>query len=218
MTGESVRRVLVWGGLVRGLHWALAASVLVLLATGWLMTGSAPDLEGAAAEVHRNTGYVLLALLASRAYLLLFGQGPEHWRDFIPGPAQRRAAREQLRFYLTGTRAPLPAYYAHSPVWGPLHLALYGLLTFQAATGLLGLMGWHAGMLPVIGALAGLHVVAVFLHDWKGTGSDVSAMISGYRVFVVRRPESGAGAGVQVAWPEGLGRRRRAGEDGGGEP
>ena len=34
----EVRRVRVWPGVVRLTHWAMAASLLVLIPTGWLLT------------------------------------------------------------------------------------------------------------------------------------------------------------------------------------
>ncbi|MCC6714137.1 MAG: hypothetical protein IT496_02825, partial [Gammaproteobacteria bacterium] len=39
-----------------------------------------------------------------------------------------------------------------------------------------------------IAAIAAAHVVAVALQDWRGEGSDVSAMISGYRIFRIHEP------------------------------
>ena len=195
---ETVRRVLVWSSLVRTLHWAMALGVVTLVASGWLILRAPAELGAGAAEVHRNMGYLLLAALAARVYLLLFGHGGEQWRDFVPWPPQHRAAGQMLRFYLTLGRSPLPAYYAHNPLWGPIYLALFAVLAAQGVTGLLGLMAWHRLGLSVVTVFVVLHVLAVFLHDWKGSGADVSAMINGHRVFVVNRPQATGPAGVHV--------------------
>ena len=184
---DSIRRVRVWSGVQRLLHWALALCVLGLLASGWLSGWRDLPFRVQAAEAHVNTGYVLAVLLLVRAYLLFFGTRAEHWRDCVPGKAQRGAVVNMLRFYLTGTRSPLPAYYAHNPLWGPVYLILYLLLSLQAISGLLGLQVWHLQGCRLIAALTLVHLVAVFLHDWKGTGSEVSAMISGHKIFVVSR-------------------------------
>jgi Ni/Fe-hydrogenase 1 B-type cytochrome subunit len=185
MRHEVVRRVRVWSSVVRTLHWAMALATLALAASGWLLArvpGEFPDL----AEVHRNLGYLLVAALATRVYLLFFGRGPEHWRDFVPWPPQHRAAWQVLRFYLSLARAPLPAYFAHNPLWGPLYLLLYALLAVQGATGLAGLTGAHRLGFALVVGFSVAHVLASFLHDWKGGGADVSALINGYRVYLPR--------------------------------
>ena len=198
----------VWSSLVRTLHWAMALGVATLVASRWLILRAPEELGAGAAEVHRNMGYLLLAALAARVYLLLFGHGGEQWRDFVPWPPQHRAAGQMLRFYLTLGRSPLPAYYAHNPLWGPIYLALFAVLAAQGVTGLLGLMAWHRPGLPVVTGFVALHVLTSFLHDWKGGGADVSAMINGHRVFVVKRPDATGQAGVHVVSVESLGGRR----------
>lgn len=218
MTGELVRRVLVWSGLVRALHWAMALCVLALIGSAWAMQRAPAELGAGASRLHRDVGYLLLAALAARAYLLLFGHRAEAWRDFVPWPPQHRAAVQMLRFYLSLGRAPLPAYYAHNPLWGPIYLAFLGLLVFQGATGLLGPAGWHAAAWPIVVGFTVLHVLAAFVHDWKGSGADVSAMINGHRVFVARRADEAPGPGPHLVSVDSLlasaprGGRREGGE------
>ena len=214
MSGEVVRRVLVWSSLTRTLHWAMTLCVLALIASGWAMIHAPRELGAWAAELHRNTGYLLLAALAARAYLLVFGQGAESWRDLIPWPPQHRAALQMLRFYLTLGRAPLPGWYAHNPLWGPVYLALYTLLAVQGITGLAGLIEWHAPMLTVFAAFTVAHVLAVFVQDWKGAGADVSAMINGHRVFLIKRADSTTPSGVQVVPAASLLERKSGGPRG----
>jgi len=85
-------------------------------------------------------------------------------------------------------------WYAHNPLWAPVYLLVLIILVVQTLTGLL--METHTVMwgfyLPsvhdvwstVILVFACLHVIAVVLHDAKGTAADVSAMINGHRIFI----------------------------------
>lgn len=199
---------MVWSGRLRALHWALALAVSVLVATGWLMGEASEPLAGRAAEVHRNVGSLLLVALAARIYLLFAGRGPERWRDFVPWPPQHRAALAVLRFYLTLGRSPLPAYYARNPLWGPVELAFYVFLLVQGWSGLAGAGGVHGAGLAIALGFALAHVLGAVLHDWKGTGADVSAMINGHRVFIIGQTGPARPPGVQAVSVEALTRSR----------
>lgn len=198
MAIQTIRRVLIWSGALRALHWAVAAATVTLLASGWLLHSSPSGHGGnGLAEIHANTAYLLLALVLVRVYLLLFGSGPAQWRDFLP--ARAAAAGQVVRFYLTLGRSPLPSYYAHNPLWGPLYLLLYGLLLVQFMSGLFGLAGFHEFGGAVVAVLTGGHIVAAVAHDWRGTGSDVSALINGHRIFVANPVEvPGSGRAVPL--------------------
>lgn len=197
----------VWSAPVRTLHWAMALAVPALAGSGWMLAEAQACAGARVAELHRNVGYLLLAALAARLYLLLFGRGPEHWRDFVPWPPQHRAALGVLRMYLTLGRGPLPGYYAHNPLWGPVYLAFYAFLAVQGATGLAGLGSLHLAGFAAVTVFCVAHVLTVFLHDWKGTGSDVSAMINGHRTFTTPRPDAFRGVGVHAVPVEALLRR-----------
>jgi len=209
MPAEVIRRQAVWSGRLRFTHWVIALTSLLLLASGWLLSADnrvpAPGFH----PVHATAGYVLGLALCVRVWLLIFGRGPEHWRDLIPRATQLRSAGAMLRFYLTGGRAPLPAYYAHNPLWGPIYLLLFGVLAAQVASGLYWLHAgpadrdyyqalpwlfgwtlpeWHMAGYHCIGIFSIVHVVAVFWHDWKGGNSEISAMVHGHKYFIVRRP------------------------------
>jgi Ni/Fe-hydrogenase 1 B-type cytochrome subunit len=217
MLQPSIRRVMVWTAPLRLAHWLMAASVLALLATGVLMT-VAPDLRVASRDYHYIAGYVLIIALALRLYLLLFAAGTAHWRDCLPRGPQLRAALVTLRFYFSFGRTPLPNWYAHNPLWGPVYLLLFALLLLQVVSGLaytapylvggLSLPVLHAGIAKFVAAFTVAHVAAVFLHDLKGDGGDVSAMINGHRVFVIRPPEPDVRGGVHevsvdtLRWPK----------------
>jgi Ni/Fe-hydrogenase 1 B-type cytochrome subunit len=45
----------------------------------------------------------------------------------------------------------------------------------------------HRWWAVAIGIFTVAHLIAVFLHDLKGTACDVSAMINGHRIFVIPR-------------------------------
>ncbi len=191
---KTIQRVPVWSTGLRLAHWLIALSVLVLIATGWLMK-LAPAMAGAAGESHNLAGFLLTAGLALRLFLLFAGIGAAHWRALVPARGDLGKAGMMLRFYLSLGRTPLPRWYAHNPLWAPLYALLLLILVLETATGLLMdtwpvLAGFylpsvHAFWTPVILAFSGMHILTVIAQDAKGTASDVSAMINGHRIFVV---------------------------------
>ncbi len=219
MPGEIVRREPVWSGRLRALHWTLAVTTLLLLASGWVLSAEYTPLTANLRSVHVSAGILLSLALAGRLILLVFGRGAEQARDFRPAIG---AMLGMLRFYVTAGRAPPPAYYAHNPLWAPLYLLLLATLALQAASGLFWqfigatdpeyyqalpwLFGWtlsewhHAGY-RIIGVFTLTHILAVGWHDWKGTGAEISAMLSGHKIFIIRRPSDV----LPVAWKKSPG-------------
>jgi Ni/Fe-hydrogenase 1 B-type cytochrome subunit len=210
----EVRRVRVWPGVVRLTHWAMAASLLVLIPTGWLLTTGlvAGDelYELLRNQLHEPAGHVLAVALAVRlVYLVIGGSSVTGWRALVPTGPQLAALREALRFYSSLGRGQLPAYYAHNPFWAPLYLVFFVLATVATVTGLAlefpfllrvaqadepAVLALHARLLGWIGVWCAFHVGAAILHDWRGQGSDTSALISGFRIFpVTRQPIPGSG-------------------------
>jgi Ni/Fe-hydrogenase 1 B-type cytochrome subunit len=218
MEGTGVQRVLIWSGMLRLSHWLMALSVLVLLATGGLL-GSIAEFHDALLDYHYLAGYALIAALLCRAYLLFFGHGAASMTDLIPRRDQLGAMTDMLRFYLSFARWPLPSWYAHNPLWRPIYLLLLVLLVLQALSGLFAdapyliagesVSGYHNLGATLIGFISGLHVLAVFLHDLKGTGSDVSAMINGHRIFVIKLIPRQIEAGVQRVSLDQIGKAGR---------
>lgn len=190
----QIRRVLVWPARLRLLHALLALSVIVLLATGLLLDHDAA-LYAAARDYHFIAGYALLGGLAIRLPLLVAGKGPARLSALLPTSEQRRAAIATLRFYLSFGRAALPRWYAHNPLWGPLYLAMFALLLVAAITGLgydedwvlLGLsaVDTHAAVARLVLVLILGHVIAVILHDLRGTSADISGIVNGHRFFTI---------------------------------
>ena len=203
----EVRRVLVWPGVVRLTHWAMALSLLVLIPSGWLLTTGLVATDELYAllrhRFHEPAGHVLAFALAVRlAWLVVGGNSVSGWRALVPSGPQLAALREMLRFYSALSRTPLPAYHAHNPFWAPLYLVLFALLTVATVSGLAlefpfvrsvlhadepATLALHGRLLEWIALWCVFHVVAAVLHDWRGQGSDTSALISGYRIFPVTR-------------------------------
>jgi Ni/Fe-hydrogenase 1 B-type cytochrome subunit len=215
MAVTTIKRVKVWSGLLRLSHWLMAFAVPVLLATGWLL-GSLPQAYDALLDYHYLAGYVLIAGVALRVWLLFFGRATDTLADLLPRRQQAGAVLDMLRFYLSFGRWRLPAWYAHNPLWQPLYLLLLTLLVAQILTGVFAdapyllasrtVGEWHASGAIIIAGIAGLHVLAVFMHDLKGTGSDTSAMINGHRIFVINPLQQPVEPGVQRISPEQIDR------------
>ena len=174
-------------------HWLIALSVIVLMATGWLLK-LAPGVAESASDYHDLASIGLTLGLVLRVWLLFFGKGPAHWKALLPVRADLPRIGMTLRFYATMGKSPQPKWYAHNPLWAPVYLLVLVVLVLQTLTGLL-MEAWpvlwgfylpsvHAFWAPVILGFSCLHIIAVVLHDAKGTTSDVSAMINGHRIFI----------------------------------
>jgi Ni/Fe-hydrogenase 1 B-type cytochrome subunit len=210
MSTIPIQRVRTWSTALRLCHWLLAAGVLVLLASGWLLTSQAPATGKYWRDAHLTTGYLLGLTLVIRIALLFTGGTPtDRWRDFLPLTRQHwLGIRDMLVFYASLGRAPLPGYYGHNPLWGPIYLLFLGILCGAIATGLpLAMAGstgqspfaaatewlgytlpeWHAGLALVTSGFVAFHILAVFLHDARGTASEISAMINGHKIFLLPR-------------------------------
>lgn len=214
----EVRRVLVWPGVVRATHWAMVISLLVLMPTGWLLTTGliAGDelYELLRHRLHEPAGHVLAVALAVRlVYLAVGGNRVTGWRALVPTGPQLAALRESLRFYSALGRGQLPAYYAHNPFWAPLYLVFFALVSVATATGIAlefpfvrsvahvdepAALALHGRLLEWIVAWCAFHVAAAILHDWRGQGSDTSALISGYRIFPLSRDVAAGPRGANV--------------------
>ncbi len=218
MKGEKIQRILVWSGLLRLAHWSIALSVLLLWATGWLVH-NAPLVAARASDVHDFCSVILMVGLGLRLWLLFFGSGSSHWQQMIPQPRDKTRVLEMLRFYLTLGKSPLPGWHAHNPFWAPIYLLLLTILFLQILTGLFMepvplvwgfyLPDVHAWLATAIFLFFIAHIVAVVLDDLKGSGSDISAMINGYRIFVVDKPEQAGPQEVQFITPEQIKKRRQ---------
>jgi Ni/Fe-hydrogenase 1 B-type cytochrome subunit len=198
MQATGVTRILVWSSRLRLAHWTLGLSTIGLLVSGWLMNNT-HLMAQSAAEIHFMLSGLFLPALLLRLYLLLFGSGSDHLSSCEPDLHRLSQAWLVLKFYLTLGKAPLPKWYSHNPLWGPLYLALFFFLLLSAISGLLllkevsmigtlSLRDLHHLCYLVIGVFTLLHIPAVFSHDLAGKGSDISGMINGHRIFEIENP------------------------------
>ncbi len=204
---KTVSQVLVWSRWLRLSHWSLAISTIGLIASGWLMSRDTV-FAGAASEIHYLLVGILLPALLLRLYLLFFGTGTDHLTDCEPNGHRLSQALQVVRFYLTLGKAPLPKWFSHNPLWGPIYIALFFLMILTAASGLLLLND-----LPLLGTISMLdlhrlsytfvlgftilHLPAVFSHDLSSKSGDISAMVNGYRTFEVGESSTGKSADGQ---------------------
>ncbi len=190
----EIRREAVWGGWLRLSHLLVGLSVLVLMATGWLLP-RAPSIEALAADLHYYAASLLIVGLALRLWRLFAGGPVERWSQLMPEDAEWPAVGQMLRFYVSFGRAPLPRWYAHNPLWKPLYLLLYVLLLVLAVTGILQqqhallwgiyLPDVHQVFATATAILVVAHIVTAVLHDYRGEADDVSGIINGHRLFMV---------------------------------
>jgi Ni/Fe-hydrogenase 1 B-type cytochrome subunit len=199
MQTETVNRVLVWSRGLRLAHWSLAIASFGLLASGWLLEAG-PLLFAGTRDFHFIFAALMLPALLLRLYLLFAGKGTDHLRDCELDRLKLAQAWEVTRFYLTLGRAPLPKWYSHNPLWGPIYLLLFLFISLSAISGLalakeilyfagISMYDLHRLGYFLMVTFVCLHLPAVFSHDLSGKGADVSAMINGYRIFLVRKPD-----------------------------
>ncbi|MCU7851158.1 MAG: cytochrome b/b6 domain-containing protein [Candidatus Thiodiazotropha sp. (ex Monitilora ramsayi)] len=193
MQANTVTRVLVWSRWLRLSHWLLTLCAIGLIATGWLMSIDS-GLSPLVSDLHYLLGGLLLPALLLRLYLLFFGKGTDLLSDCEPNVHRLLQSWQVIRFYLTLGKAPLPKWYSHNPLWGPIYLILFFVLVLVASSGLLllndvivfggiSMLDLHQVSYIFILTFSILHIPAVFVHDLSGKGGDISGMVNGYRHF-----------------------------------
>ena len=171
-------RIRVWDGLVRALHWTLAAAVV----TAWVSGHWAPDDFDA---VHHTAGYVALAAVALRLAWGLRDTGHARLATFLHGPRTVRGYARSLR------DGHEPRYIGHNPLGGWMALTLWlcaSALTFSGwlyTTEWLWGYGWlaalHAGLGWLVAALVATHLTGVVTTSWRHRENLVAAMFSGMK-------------------------------------
>ena len=197
MQQENIRYVLVWSGWLRLSHWVIAAAVLFQLTSAWAL-GHDEANYAFWLDWHLIFGQIILLALGLRLVLLFIPvssnrPGSGNWRAFIPERTQLQAMLQMIKFYLSLARFPLPNWYAHNPLWLPIYPLMFLVLAGCAFSGLWfnsSYIVFQQPMFELHGTLASLiiafsifHVVTVFLHDLKGKGAFISAMVNGFRYF-----------------------------------
>jgi len=206
MNNEIIHRRLVWSGKLRMAHWLLAVSTFILMATGWLIP-VAPSIVDVTVDWHYLAAVVFIAALVLRLWLLVSDRQSAGIAALMPGKGVLPAMGQMLRFYITLGKAPLPAWYAHNPLWKPVYLFAILVMLLLVVSGLLMddypaifnlyIPDLHSTLAAIFSIFVVLHIVTVFMHDAKGTGSDISAMVNGHRIFVVSKADSQTVGNVQ---------------------
>jgi Ni/Fe-hydrogenase 1 B-type cytochrome subunit len=177
-----VRRV--YDPLLRVLHWTIALSVVLLIASSQLAEAfEHGPWESAIWNLHILAGYGLTVALLTRLLWGLVGPESARWRD-LWHPATWRAS-------LTNLRLPSAHRVGHDPIASLAYLIAYGVMALMVVTGLalaasefntgplaawLGNAGWvedltedphEFGFVLMLG-FVGLHMAALVFHQLRG--------------------------------------------------
>ena len=202
MQQENIRYQQVWSGWLRLSHWVFAFGVLFQLLSAWVLHYAKIDYDSRDYDFwfdwHVMIGQIIALALLLRLFLLFLpvsrgNAASSHWRTFVPGKKQLQAVLQMLKFYLSFARFPLPEWYAHNPFWLLIYPLFFLLLSACLLTGLvydkhlllagLSLDDLHFMLSGFISVFALFHIVTAFLHDLKGRGAFISAMVNGFRYF-----------------------------------
>jgi cytochrome b len=191
------KRILVWDLPTRIFHW-----LLVIAVSGAFLSG----LQGGNLMVwHGRLGMLILGLLVFRLAWGLLGSTYARFAQFIRGP---RSVLDYLRGRWHGV--------GHSPLAALSVIALLALLLFQTVSGLMSnddiafrgplydlvtkstsnwLTGLHRQNIWLIGALIGLHVVAVLFYTLVRKDNLIGPMIHGRKDVASETARSASGGG-----------------------
>jgi cytochrome b len=196
MNQETARTILVWDLPVRILHWL----IVICVGVSWWAA------EERVMDVHRYSGYTLLAILIVRIYWGFVGSQTARFGAFVRGPSAIAA-------YLRSS--PVPAPPGHNPLGGWSVVLMLLLLLTQVGLGLFvtDVDGLESGPLSylvsfdtsrtlaeiheiifnVLLALIALHIAAVLFYLFAKRTNLISAMFTG------RRPAQAVTTSVQMA-------------------
>jgi len=194
MDDPVIKRVLVWSGWLRLSHACIGLAVLVLLFTGWLIAES-PSLAESALDLHYLASAFLIFGLVVRIVLMFVGMEHERLHNLFPASSELYAMAKTFRFYISLGKSPMPGWYAQNPLWKPVYLVAYLALIVLVITGaampdisiMLGfyLPSVHTFWAQLLFWFTVLHIGSVVLHDYRNKTSDISAMVNGYRLFLI---------------------------------
>ena len=188
----------------RLLHWAIALGVLFQLVSAWLIQHADIDVI-AWADWHAMVGQALIVALGYRLFLLL-RPGSGHWRLFVPSREQRHVAAQTLKFYLSLGRLDCPDWYAYNPLWQPVYLLMIVVMIIASLSGLatgasvagIDMTALHSLSSSIILYFSLLHIGFSVLHDARGNGGQISAMLNGNKYFHPRQPDGSGLAGIEA--------------------
>lgn len=174
----------VYDPLLRVLHWAIALSVVALIASSQLAeVFEDGPWENAIWNLHILAGYGLTAALLARLLWALVGPASARWQD-LWHPATWKASLKTLRL-------PSAHRVGHDPVASLAYLFAYAVMALMVVSGLglaasefntgplaawLGNSGWvedvmedphEFGFVLMLG-FVGLHMAALLFHQLRG--------------------------------------------------
>jgi len=192
-SSEQIIRRSVFDLQQRLLHWLIALAVIFQLTSAWLIQHA--DIDAIAwADWHAMVGQALIVALAYRVFLLL-QKGSGYWRLLVPTREQRHIALQTLKFYASLGRLNCPDWYAYNPLWQPLYLLMILVLIVATLSGLatgshiagIDMTRLHAFTSSVILYFSIAHIGFSVLHDVKGHGAQISAMLNGNKYFHITK-------------------------------
>ena len=208
MAVEPVRRVKVWDGWIRLVHWGTVA--LVVISWAAMETGNA--------EVHYVSGYAVLTLLLFRIAWGVAGSDTARFSRFLRSPAAAFRHLAHLR------RREPDTEIGHNAAGGWMVLVLLGLLLVVAVSGLFAnhepgmtydvhgplaltvsdatsawLTGVHHLAFNLLLAAAGLHVLAVAAYLVLKGHDLVGPMLTGFKSLPARLAPPRMGSPVLAA-------------------
>lgn len=202
MGGMQQERRRTYDPVLRFLHWWNAGAIVALLATGW---GSELFEHGTGERLvwtlHVYAGYGLIVGLVARLTWGLVGPRHARFTDMWHPQAWREL--------ITRFRLPDDQRWGHDPIASAVYLALYGMLTVMAVTGLSlaaselemgplagGLLDqvWLAKLFEApheffanfIAAFIVVHVGALWVHQRFGGVPVAQSMLTGVQVRATR--------------------------------
>jgi len=201
MDEPVIKRVLVWSGWLRISHASIGLAVLLLLFTGWLIAES-PSLADSALDLHYLASSFLIFGLVVRIVLMFAGMEHERLPGLFPASSELYAIAKTFRFYISLGKSPMPGWYAQNPLWKPAYLVIYLALIVLVITGaampdvslMLGfyLPSVHTFWAQLLFWFTVLHIGSVVMHDYRNKTTDISAMVNGYRLFLIDSNRAGS--------------------------
>ncbi len=153
---EGITPKKVWSVAIRYNHWLMAATIFVLIATGYYIadpftipSGETVDKNfmGAVRFWHILFGVLLCFLFVWRLYLAFFSRFHADWKDLFVWTDWRKGVRQAL-FYSLITKEP-PVHYRdlYGPIQALAYLGLMGMVLLIVLTGLILMgAGYGAGL------------------------------------------------------------------------
>ena len=213
--------VKVWQPWMRAVHWAIAGAVVVLTLTGLYIANPIPlvnvgfPIMAWNHDLHVLTGWVLIAALVGRIFLMFSGNPWARWDQLVPLRAERRTQlKHTLRYYLFLEHEPAEVV-GHNPMAGLSYLGIYITFIAQALTGVLliavqdrgngwmwAVSGWTTNFLPIPTLRLIHHVILwaswlfVVIHLYAATltdriehGGEISSIVGGWKILPRSRVE-----------------------------